>query len=271
MADYGKKQSKCGRRQALKTSAIAIASLGSLPVVGSAVDKPPRGIYETSLKLRKKHNWDVHEWRAFLAKSNVDFNYYDRNIGGGPSTQSLKHGETNLHITYTKPYYSDDDMIDFEWEFVVDSWDDDGNYPLDNATIGYDDDHYTRTRGLYFDSYGSHITDEDSLGSTGSAIEWNDYNAYEDHKTDWPYRFSGYYGEYVHRNWEDYTAGERKVYVDLHHTWGTASLDSVSFGATGPTLTFSGSIDKWVREAEAFEYQMDDGDTYTDYGSECPC
>lgn len=197
-----------------------------VPTISSADESYPSGIVEASLKRRKNNDWDVHDWRSFLAKHDVDFQYNDKSIKSGDdgvSTQNFQREETTLHITYVEPRYSSDDLIDFEWEFYADDvLSDDGNYPLDNMAIGYDNDHYTRTRSLHFDEYGSHITDMDSLRASGSVIEWNDYDAFqtEEHNSGYPFKVRGYYGEYVQKNWEDFDEYERKVYVDLHHTWG---------------------------------------------------
>ena len=274
----------CNRRKALKLGASSVATLVGGAAVGSAQTDPEQGVVEESLELRKENDWSVHEWRSHLSDNDVKFSYSDGSAGdseSGPSIQNFPQNKTNLHLTYVKPYYSADDLIDLEWEaYIENQSSDDGNYPLDIASIGYDSDHYTRNEdrgeyGIYFnDSYGSRITDQDARSLSGTVIQWNDYNAWEDFRqgNDFttPFWISGGYGEYVKPNLEKYDDSERKIMVDYHHTWGLASLDTIGFDPL-PSVSFDFSGDKWVREAQATEAEMKGGDGYTNEAPDCPC
>lgn len=251
------------RRTFLKTSGVLASGFVTTGTAFAQQQKKEmRDVRKQSLELRRKNDWDIHQWRRYLANRNVDFDYKNavrkvpvQNGDDGPSTEELEHGECYLYITVVNDLYK---YVDFEWETWNGVWKD-PEEPMDHAAIAWDSDDFDKGSSIVYGDYVSKITNMNSETSTGVAVQYDDkaHDAEEEYMGSWfhqqvnPEAGTSKYG--------------RQIFVDYSHTWKEIGLDSISFSSAGAvTFTYDDPTYRWVREADGYESNMDDGETYKD-------
>lgn len=197
------------RRKVLKKTGSLAVAMGSLPAIGSARnDKSERrNLYERSLFLRDKHDWNVNEWRQYLYKHGSRFKWQDARIAfetpnsDEASTEHLNRKFLDLSVTYNTGYYYSDNLprIDVDWEFNItddypNAW---GEDPADMVEVKWGEDYILEDGSQY---YGSDCQDPsyrgvDSKGSGGFVAEYDSYAAtYQYSYNDFPFTVSSYCG-----------------------------------------------------------------------------
>ncbi|WP_459192404.1 hypothetical protein [Halosimplex sp. J119] len=147
--------------------------------------------------------------------------------------------------------------IDFDW--VLDpggdsptSINDETNPPDDVAAIGWAEIDYVKDGDTYFDDYGSHIDHQNSVTPQGVSITWDDASAGLDAAQDGESTAEGWFGIPLEsRSGSD--PDERRIFVDYYHRWTAGRITGINYGAGGPTVSFSVETQKWVKEDDAYE------------------
>lgn len=277
------------RRSFLKATGL-MATATSLPtgLVSASNDASDRqNLYDRSLFLRAKHDWDVDEWRKYLLKHGAEFKWKDTRIEvpqkvvegkteseGGPSTEYLNRKYLDLHVTYNIGYHYHDSLprIDVDWEFNVtgdypNAW---GEDPMDMIQIhwGSEDYNIASDKQYYIGDYCADPSYRgvDSVGNNGMIAEWDDYAAtYEYRPTDVTYDVSGSCGTALHPE-SDEDASDRSFSIDYKAFWSNVDLDW-SFTVGYPSVSASNSTYSWVANFQALQDQLYDTRT-KDYESE---
>lgn len=234
-----------------------------------------RDPYERSLALRERGSWSNAEWRASLSKRGIRHGTRDRryavpsretdgsadgtgNSSGEVTTQKLDRYELTVHVTYSRPWYAGYDVIDVEWEFTNQEFDDFPQSPADNVAISFRPDHYAPTAAreewVYYGEACGDPSGIDSKTPGGAVCAWRDYQDWDD---------ESYFGVYVEPNWGEFDDWERRVYVDFVHTWSGYGLTGVSVGPGGLSMGFSEDTERWDVEDSAAEARLLDGKRIT--------
>lgn len=265
-----------GRRTFLKTTGLATAGLAT-GIVGGVNGQRPSDteLYERSYELQEQADWDLHQWRHWLAKHGIEFKYMDLSVptpgpggsnwsapgreqGDGISTEKLDADETWHYMTYTK--LEDVDRFRFDWS-LNDGWDDSGASPVDwpgmsfeNAFYNFDNNHSPKT--------GAHVTNSGRVDSWGT-----NYRTFEYNEDDHAFKTTGRFGSYfdVPLYVQDYDASTRQIYTRFHHTWDSVKVDSIGVDTDKVvTVNFAKTTKRWVTTAFCEESEMDNGSNYVD-------
>lgn len=253
------------RRTFLKTSTVA-ATLGGVPLVSASTPLPSEEVYAALAERRSRGDWDIDQWRHQLDVHGFDFKYTDEvriersPVDDGISTNRLDKSETRLYITYTSG--SNSDWVNFEWS-LNDGWGDYAAEPPDYIAIAFDGSDYDRTDygPIYNGDFVKPIVDRtDDTSSTGVVAKYN--------SNDHAWKTHGRFGSSLDIGVEPESGSSswsRQIHVDYYFTAG-ATLSDIDIDGSEVDLDFdyrSGG-DVWKRSASAYEYEMDNGDTYED-------
>ncbi|PSQ19750.1 hypothetical protein BRD01_15630 [Halobacteriales archaeon QS_8_65_32] len=171
--------------------------------------------------------------------------------GEGVTTRKLDRYELTLSMTYGRPRYVGYDVIDIEWQFADQEFDDFPRSPADAVAIGFRPVFYAPTNArdewVYYSRKCGDPPNVDSKTLGGAACAWRDYRDLDD---------AAYFGVYVEPNWRDYDAWERRVYVDFVHTWSGYGLTGVSTGFGELSMSFGTDTDRWDVEDSAVEARL---------------
>jgi hypothetical protein len=291
-SQYGRESARRSRRRLLRGvgAAIGTASLSTItgakgskrttePDREERANRGDRGNrengdpYERSLFLRERAGWSNARWRAYLSKRGISHGTLKRDYAiprtdpnpdrtdiedDRATAEKFDRYELTLYVTYSRPWYVSYDVIDLEWEFTDQEFDDFAQSPPDNAAISFRPAHYAPTSAreewVY---YGGSCRDPDGIDSKtpgGALCEWRDIGDRDDRS---------HFGVYVEPNWQEYDSWERRVYVDFVHTWSGYGLTGVSVGLGGISMGFSRDTDRWDRESSAVEARLLDGERTT--------
>lgn len=238
-------------------------------------DRDHRDPYERSLFLRERASWSNAKWRAYLSKRGIrhgtmkreyavprgdisDGKGEDENADGQVTTQKFDRYELTLFVTYSRPWYVGYDVVDVEWEFTEQEFDDFPQSPADSVAVSFRPEHYAPTNArddwVYYGENCGDPRNVDSKTPGGAVCAWRDVRDRDDRS---------HFGVYVEPNWESYDEWERRVYVDFVHTWSGHGLTGVSVGLGGLSMSFTEDTDRWDVEDSAAEARLIDGERVT--------
>lgn len=269
------KNSWSNRREFLKTTGISLGSLCTLSATSvakeTANEKSKDEVYERSLELRERANWDVNQWRKYLLNNGIEFKYNDVKVPLGPKEPSVQYVDRQfitLEMTYTVGYYFSDDYGRFNLSWTFDTFDY-GNeevYPEDRKDyieINWSDTDYDRKNTPTCGTYTEIPSDRDSLGINGlvaaydlQSHAWSEgYGSTSNSET----------GEYNVSSWVETAvndvgdSAENSIFdVDYTHTWSSVDL-SWGFTAGYPTVTPTDENKCWYAQWQQAEANLYDG------------
>ena len=269
---------RSNRRTFLKTTgaSLAGASLLSGQALAAADRSDNKYVYERSMFLRQKHDWDIDTWRRYLVKNGVDFKWKDERFevpkkvvevetenADGPSTEYLNRKFLDLRVTYIIGYHTHDNLprIETAWEFDVtddypNAW---GQDPMDMVQVHWGSEDYNIASDKQY-WVGDYCADPsyrgvDSVGNNGMIAEWDDYQATFDHRpTDVTYYESAYCGTALNPETSEPT-DERSFSIDYKCFWDNVNLDW-SFTAGYPSVNPENTQKSWVANFQAMEDEL---------------
>lgn len=288
MFDKDNELGSSNRRSFLKTAG-SLTTAAVLPTGAAAASRGEsrvEDVYQRSLVAREKNNWDVDQWRKFLLKNGVEFQWKDASISvpervingkensdDSASTQYLNRKFLDLSVTYIIGYYTSDNLprIDVDWTFNVtddypNAW---GEDPADMVQIHWGDEDYNIAGDKQY--YGSDCRDPsyrgvDSIGNNGMIAEWDDYGATAQYRpTDVTYDAGSYCGTALHPETSE-PSDERSFSIDYKAFWDNVDLDW-SFTVGYPSVSASNNTKSWVANFQALQPDLYDTKT-KDYESE---
>lgn len=258
-------RSQASRREAVKLLGASAAGVGLFSGIGSA--RNAENIYEQSLVLRRRANWDVDTWHEYLERRGLNPQYRKRHVvipsGGGNMNGSevgtQKLDKKDATFTYTYTYYNDFGYAgaDIDWD-ISGGVDDYGEDPADTLSIEFSDDHYTRTfevdDWVYYDEHVVDPSDSDSKKPNGGAVgAWKDGKAAESDS-------SAFFGVRIEPE-TGTTEYDRILEYDFRHAWEGGSIKSIVFGTGGFNVNYSDQTRTWDYEESFRESDVDDGET----------